>query len=152
MQIVTVADRPDLAPVVAEWLWEAFWRKDGRTLDAVQAWVEASTARSGTPQCFVALVDGQPVGTASFADSDLDERPELTPWLAGVYVVPAARGQDHASRLVGCVEGACREAGVPTLWLYTTRAEGLYLKLHWRTVETLERPGKLPAIVMCKDL
>jgi len=29
--IVTIADRPDLVPVVAAWRWEEFGRANGRT-------------------------------------------------------------------------------------------------------------------------
>ena len=40
------------------------------------------------------------LGSASLIESDLSDRPELTPWLASLYVAPWARGA--ASRLAGC--------------------------------------------------
>jgi hypothetical protein len=49
------------------------------------------------PRTFILLADGEPVGTASLAAHDLDERPDLTPWLAGVFVDPHTRGQGYAA-------------------------------------------------------
>ncbi len=113
--IVTTADRPDLVPLVAGWLWDAFWRSYGCTLQQVLDDVGGAVARVGPPQCFVLLQAGQPVGTASLAAKDLDTRPDLTPWLAGVWVAPDARGRGHATRLIRAVEAACRAAALPEL-------------------------------------
>ena len=78
------------------------------------------------------LFDGDsPAGTASLAHDDLDSRPDLAPWLAGVYVPQMFRGRGHASALVRHVEGFARAAGVDTLWLYTWTAAPLYAGLGW---------------------
>ena len=95
--------------------------------------------------------DGQPVGTAGLAGTDLASRPDLTPWLAGVIVLPAFRGRGYAAVLVHRVEDAARQAGVPVLWLYTTRAEGLYLRLGWETVGT-ERDAERDVVLMRRRL
>lgn len=109
--IVRTSERPDLVPVVARWLWEAFW-PDETPLAYVEGVVAASVAETGCQQTFVLLADGGPVGTASLVEHDLDERPDLTPWLAGVYVAPAMRGRGYAGRLIGAVEDAAgREIG-----------------------------------------
>lgn len=151
MDIVTIAERPDLAPIVADWLWEAFWRQDGYAWEDTRAAVAAATARTGPTQTFVALLDGKPAGTASLAAEDLDERPALTPWLAGVFVLPAFRACGCATRLIAAVEGACRDAAIPHAWLYTGTAEGLYARLGWQAVEIVERQGKTPVTLMRKD-
>lgn len=150
-EVVTVADRPDLVPLVADWLWRAFWRDAGATLDHVRTLVAEGVARRGPPQCFVLLDGGEPVGTASLAASDLDARPDLTPWLAGVYVEPAARNRGCATALVGAVEAAAREASVATLWLYTATAERLYARAGWRTVDSFDHGGR-PNMLMRRDL
>lgn len=151
VEIVTIADRPDLVPTVADWLWQAFWRQDGYGSADTQAAVAAATARTGPPQTFVALLEGRPVGTASLAAEDLDERPALTPWLANVFVLPAFRGRGCAIHLVTAVEGACHDAAIPHAWLHTSTAEGLYARLGWRAVEIVERRGKSPVTLMRKD-
>lgn len=151
MTIVSIADHPDLAPTVASWLWHAFSRDDDRPLADIEALVAAATCRQGVPQCFVLLADGIPVGTASLARHDLDERPDLTPWLAGVLVLPQARGRGYARQLVAAVETACAASAIPTAWLYTHTAEPLYARAGWRRVEIVKRAGKPDVSLMRKD-
>lgn len=150
--LVTIADRPDLVPTVARWRWHEFGRDFGRTLEQAEARVAASVSRSGPPQTFVLLLDGEPVGTASLTATDLDERPDLTPWLASVYVVPEQRGHGHAAHLVAAVEEACRAASIASLWLYTNTAERVYARAGWRTAEVVQRDGKRPVTLMRRDL
>ncbi|WP_165694121.1 GNAT family N-acetyltransferase, partial [Teichococcus deserti] len=99
-RVVTLRERPELGPQVAAWLWHAFWRENGESLETVLAVVGQSNAERGPQQSFVLLEDGAPAGTASLAAADLDERPELTPWLAGVYVRPESRRRGYGARLV----------------------------------------------------
>lgn len=103
------------------------------------------------PQYFVLLVDDKPVGTASITAHDLDQRPDLTPWLAGVFVTPEARGNGYAAKLVAAVENEARRQSISILWLYTTTAERIYARLEWRTVERFLHDGK-PAALMRREL
>jgi GNAT superfamily N-acetyltransferase len=141
-RIVRVADVPALIPELAHWLWEAFWRHDGHTEAETADWLATANVPRGIPQCFVAVQDARPVGVASLVRHDLPERPDLTPWLANVFVPPEARGRGLASRLVRRVEQAAAEIGTRTLWLYTGTAEGLYTRLGWETVEIFQRYGE----------
>ncbi|MCF4127853.1 GNAT family N-acetyltransferase [Methylobacterium sp. SyP6R] len=150
--IVTNTERPDLMPVTARWRWEAFAQGQGRSLAEVTAAESEGAAGPGPmPRTFVLLVDDEPVGMASLAAHDLDTRPDLTPWLAGVFVVPHARGRGHAARLVAAVEAYAASLGVATLWLYTRTAEGIYARIGWRTVETVAHRDKMYAL-MRRDL
>jgi GNAT superfamily N-acetyltransferase len=151
-QIVRIADRPDLVPIVAGWLWYEWWHQDGCTLKQTHDAVTASISRSGPPQSFVLLVDGKPIGTASLVAHDLDERPDLTPWLAGVFVIPEARGRGHVVHLIQAVEAACRSAAIPVVWLYTTGDERVYARAGWRSVDTIQRHGRRPVTLMRRDL
>jgi GNAT superfamily N-acetyltransferase len=103
------------------------------------------------PQTLVLLVDDEPVGTASLTAHDLDERPDLTPWLAGMFVAPHARGQGYAAELIAAVEQEARKASISALWLYTNTAERVYARAGWRTVETVQHDGR-PFALMRRDL
>ena len=83
--------------------------------------------------------------------SDLDSRPDLSPWLGGLYVEPAFRGRGHAARLVCEVEEAARAASVSTLWLYTLNAEALYLRLGWQHAGVEQEDGR-DVLLMRRDL
>jgi GNAT superfamily N-acetyltransferase len=148
--VVSTSERPDLAPVVAAWLWAEFSRARGSSLEETLAAVRIS-ATARMPHTFVLLVEGKPVGTASLAAQDLETRPDLTPWLASVFIEPAARGQGLAAHLIGAVEDECRRRSIPTLWLYTRSAEKVYRRAGWRTVETFLAGDKSYAL-MRRDL
>ena len=42
--------------------------------------------------------------------------PMRTPWLAGVFVSPEARGRGHVIHLIQAVEAACRAAASAVVW------------------------------------
>lgn len=149
--IVTTADRPDLVDVAAEWIWHAFWKENGYSFEEIRELVVASDAVVGPSQCMVLLVNGEPLGTAGLIASDLSSRPDLTPWLAAMYVRPDARGRGYATDLIRAVEEAATVAGFDHIWLYTFEAEGLYLKAGWQSVEQIEQNGRA-ATLMRRDL
>ena len=73
---------------------------------------------------------------------DLDTRPDLDPWLGALFVLPEWRKRGIASLLMNRVLDAARRLKLPQLFLWTSSAEGLYLKLGWRVVERSEYCGK----------
>ncbi len=83
--------------------------------------------------------------------SDLSARPELTPWLAAMYVRPEARGHGYALNLIRAVETAARAARFERIWLYTFVTEEIYLKAGWKSVGRIEQKGE-PAVLMKRDL
>ena len=151
LTVVSTTERPDLVPTVAGWVWEEFWRSHGHTLEQTAEAVAATVAARDLPQTYVLLLDEWPVGTATLAARDLEERPDLTPWLAGVFVAPDWRGRGYAALLVSAVENVCLQRSIATLWLYTRNAERIYARCGWRTVETIPRKGRTYAL-MRRDL
>jgi GNAT superfamily N-acetyltransferase len=141
-EIVTLVQRPDLIPTAARWIWQEWERHKGRRIEGAIEWLAQYRAAIGPDQGFVLLDGGVAAGTASFVHDDLDARPELTPWLASVYVDPAFRGRGYAVRLVRFVEAECRRAGIATLWLHTAHAAGLYAKLGWQALEEIDNHGE----------
>ena len=133
--------------MAAGWRWEAFIREDEPLADVVARAAVTASAQRLMPQTLVLLDGGEPVGTASLTAQDLDERPDLTPWLAGVVVLPQARRRGHASLLVQAVERLAAEGGIGTLWLYTSTAERIYARLGWTVAERFKRGGKDNALM-----
>jgi GNAT superfamily N-acetyltransferase len=146
--ITCVAKRPDLVPIIANWLWREWWENRGLSAEETQAMYSKGQVEVGAPQTLILLADDFPVGTASLALQDLEERPDLTPWLAGVFIIPEMRGRGYAYRLLEAFDEACYAAYIETAWLYTSTAERLYLKAGWQVAETIERPSKRSVTVM----
>ena len=150
VRIVPVSQRPELAPLVAAWRLGAFFdRPGGYTVTEMTALILAPPA--GPNETFVLFDGDEPAGTAGLMRSDLETRPDLTPWLGGLYVVPALRRRGHAAKLVRCVEDFTRAASVPVLWLYTLDAEGLYSRLGWQHAGVEQEDGH-DVMLMRRDL
>lgn len=139
--IVTVSDRPELASLVARWRVEAFFNHPGGyTVEEMTELI--LEPRVGPEETFVLFDHDRPVGTAALILSDLETRPDLTPWLAGLFVEPAFRRRGHATRLIRKVEAFARASSVPVLWLYTSTAETLYARLGWQRAGTEDERGE----------
>jgi GNAT superfamily N-acetyltransferase len=148
-RIVAVSDQPELAPLVATWLLDEFRHPGSPNHEGMTARILAS--RTGPEETFVLFEGDIPVATASLTCKDLDSRPDLTPWLAGVVVQPACRGRGYATALVRHVEARARSASVPTLWLNTWTAESLYARLGWGRVG-LEKGNSRDVVLMKRNL
>jgi len=150
VRIVAVSEQPGLTALVAEWRVQAFFdRPGGYTVEEMTALILKPPG--GPNETFVLFDGGQAVGTAGLMRSDLESRPDLTPWLGGLYVEPAFRGRGHATALVRQVEDLARAVPVPTLWLYTLSADRLYLRLGWQHAGVEQEDGR-DVILMRRDL
>ena len=126
MTIDYLADRREFIPMLARWLHAEWGRlRPTETVAARTARLEGACGHRQVPTAFVAVNDNaddgdpQPLGCASLVACDLATRAELSPWLAGVFVVPAHRGRGVGAALVGRVIEETRILGFPHLYLYT---------------------------------
>jgi GNAT superfamily N-acetyltransferase len=122
---------------VAERIWTAFWRHKGTPLEQLRRGVEANLhAGNGVPFCLVAEIEGKLCGTASIIENDEEARPELTPWLAALWVDEAARGQGIAAALLNDAARRCAVLGIERLYLVSRPAlRDFYTSRGWREVE-----------------
>jgi len=135
VSVASIAAHPDLVPVIARWHYEEWGHLD--PAGSLQTWTEGLAERTQPeriPTTFVALESSLPVGSAVLVEHDMDTRLDLSPWLAGVFVLPSHRRRGIASRLVIHAMSKAREFGVETLYLYTRSAAPLYSQLGWRSI------------------
>ena len=132
MQIDYLADHPDLVPLLAEWQHRTFGHfAPQTTLEQRVAKISQTRRRSAIPMTVVALSEERPVGTACLVAEDMSTHPELSPWLASVYVEPDSRRQGLGSRLVARIETEAKKLGVERLYLYTADMQPFYEPLGW---------------------
>ena len=150
VRITAVSKQLELAPLVAEWRVNAFFvRPGGYTVDEMTALILKPPG--GPNETFVLFDGDRPVGTAGLMRSDLESRPDLTPWLGGLYVEPAFRGRGYATALVRQVEDFARAVAVPVLWLYTLNAKRIYRRLGWLYAGVEQEEGH-DVILMRREL
>jgi GNAT superfamily N-acetyltransferase len=152
MQTELLADHPLLVPVISGWHfdeWSA--RYPGTTRAGWTAELAGRCERDRIPITFVALVGSEAVGSASLVVCDMETRPDLSPWLAAVYVLPAFRRRGIATALMTHALARARRFGVRQLYLWTDSAASLYSRLGWHPLAEEPYKGK-PVLVMVHDL
>ena len=107
--------------------------------------------RHSIPIVVVALENDELVGSAMLIDRDMESRPHLTPWLAGVFVKPHFRGKNIGKALIKKIEDEARSLGFHRLYLYSPNAEGFYEILGWTIIEKCEYLG-INVVIMSKNL
>src|SRR5262245_26512666 len=127
MRLEFLADRPEFIMSVAIWICQE-WREEFATvgLDAWLAEFRATLMRDGIPTTFVASEGPGLLGTASLIASDLPERPELSPWMASVYVLPRYRRTGIATALIGRVLAQASWLGMEQVYLQTATKVDFY--------------------------
>lgn len=142
---------PEFAPAVADWLFSQWGHlHPGASIDSVRESVLSRLNDSRIPLSLVAISDGNPVGTASIYLHDMESRPELSPWLAAVFVRTDMRKQGIGGALVQAIEQQAIEQGIATLYLFTPDKRGFYQRMNWQFREETEYRGE-QVTIMAKD-
>ncbi|WP_313055500.1 GNAT family N-acetyltransferase [Pseudomonas lopnurensis] len=152
MEIVPVADKREFIAELAE-LHHAEWKhlNPSLTLDGRAEAIANAAGREGIPSIFIAISGNQLVGSAALVKNDMDSKPDLSPWLAAVYVKEGFRHQGIATELIIRCEYEAVRSNTSTWYLYTEFASKLYEKLGWRHMERCEYKG-VTVDVMCKQI
>ncbi|HBN13632.1 MAG: GNAT family N-acetyltransferase [Gammaproteobacteria bacterium] len=133
MKIISLKDRPEHLMTLAKW-HHAEWSylNPERSFEARVEEMQCDLRGDVIPTTFVAERDGELLGSASMLAEDMSTHPELTPWLASVFVAPAHRKQGIGSVLVKRIMDHACDNGVKKLYLYTPDQEQLYAGLGWQ--------------------
>ena len=151
MLFVNLIDRPELLPALATAHVQAFgsllpeW-----TVAQAEAELRAQQ-RDSIPCSWLAEDESGWLGSISLLHDDHEQIRGWSPWLASLYVSPAARGKGVGAALVAhCVAQAAALA-VPVLYLYCEAPlVAWYQSLGWR-VHTELQLGPLAITVMAVD-
>lgn len=149
-----LAERPEWVESLADWHYEEWGGLYGAawSLALCRQELQRHAAAPGCPGTWVAEEVGVLMGSVSVVEKDADELSEVAgPWLASLYVRPAARGRGLGRALIRAAEAAAREAGFPRLWLFTLEHTELYRALGWQ-LDHVGRVQTTPVTVMHRDL
>jgi GNAT superfamily N-acetyltransferase len=152
MQIDYLADHPHAITTLARWHHEQ-WKhlNPGTSIEQRIARLHTHLGKGQIPMTFVALCPSevrcsQPgipvtereifVGSASLIAQDMDTRPDLSPWLASVFVAPEYRRKGIGTALVRRVIQEAARLDTTRLYLFTTPdKQRFYARLGWSLIE-----------------
>jgi GNAT superfamily N-acetyltransferase len=140
---------PELA-ICARWRANAFsvlkasYEQELRSL-------ERFASDQGHGVALVAKADATPIGTCLLVESEIEPNHDVSPWLAGLFVVPEHRRKGAGAELVRAIENQALQRGFSRLYLYTTDAVGFYERLGWSVLDRTNWKG-LDTALMVRDL
>jgi predicted N-acetyltransferase YhbS len=127
--IAHLHEHPWAIPTVAGWIYREFWADQPGYSEALfEGLLRQADSPDRIPLSLLALVDGQPVGTVNLIACDSQRRPDLTPWLAALVVLPEHRGRGVGSALVRALAAHAGRLGFREVYLGTD-IRAFYLRL-----------------------
>lgn len=125
-------DYPQHIPVIAQWHQNEWHHISPHLNTELRIKLYSNYNNSSViPSCTLALIDDAPVGSASLVVSDMDSYPQLSPWLASVYVHSDFRKQGIATQLLDFCLNTALCAEIDTLYLFTPDQTDFYQKRGW---------------------
>lgn len=152
MRIEYLADHREVIPILAAWFYREWSHlHPGKTEQDILRLISTRVNRDRIPLTLVAFKQRELIGSVSLKVNDLDIRPDLTPWLAALYVKEGWRGRGIGSQLVEAIEKKSVALGVRVLYLFTPESESFYTKRGWQVMERLKHHNT-PITLMNKIL
>ena len=127
--IVHLFEAPEHRAATAALIHHEFWLQvPGASAERMAARLALADRADQLPLALIALHDGRLVGAINLVDNDDEDHPEWHPWLAGMVVAPAWRGQGIGSALVTALLGHARRLGFERVY-FGTDGPGFYTRL-----------------------
>jgi N-acetylglutamate synthase-like GNAT family acetyltransferase len=135
MSIFDLSEQPHYLSILAAWHQQEWAHLNPgssleKRIEKMQAYLEDGLV----PSTFIYQQHGQLAGSAAIVVCDMDTHPEITPWLASVFVAPQFRRQGIGAQLVRHVMLQAKQAGIPALHLFTPDQVAFYQRLGWSIV------------------
>jgi predicted N-acetyltransferase YhbS len=128
-QIHHLHQRPALREAVARLIHHEFWTTvPGASVERMAQRLLQADRADAVPLCLVAVQGEQLLGVVNLVDNDDDDHPEWRPWLAGMVVAEAWRGQGVGSALVRALCAQAWAQGFERVY-FGTDGPGFYLRL-----------------------
>lgn len=139
MEIVELKVRDHLFEKAIQVFWKVWGNEDNYKFYE-DAMIHSCNTASDIPRFYVAVEEGNIIGTYALLRNDINSRQDLCPWLACLFVDEEHRGNEIGSKLLehGLNEAAIK--GYNTLYL-TTDLEGYYEKYGWKNSGVVYGPG-----------
>ncbi|MFL6818578.1 MAG: GNAT family N-acetyltransferase [Bradyrhizobium sp.] len=148
--ISNLREFPEFFSNVADRVWNFTWKSKGVSLEQVAAGLRGVTSNDKFPFVIVAHDGDHYAGSALGIASDMDERPQYTPWVAAVWVEPQYRRQNVGRSLVSHATETCLKQGFQKVFLCARpERHEFYTRQGWSMIELEVGEKRLNVYVKC---
>jgi GNAT superfamily N-acetyltransferase len=156
LDLIQVSDlrlAPHLIFTIAQWHFEHWGPLTGaESLDCYAKVLANATTCELLPRVLIAEKDGRLLGSVNLVACDCQIYPDLTPWLAQLFVTPNERTLGVGRALVQAAEREARVLGFSTLYLFTSGTlPSYYRRQGWLSSARFDYLGT-ERILMQRDL
>ena len=135
-QISDFREQQRYSAIIADRVWNAWWRNAGRPVEDVERHVIEMADDRPLPMAVVAHNDHGYLGSAFLIHSDMEERPQYSPWVAAVWVEAAERRRGVGRALITEAAKTAGSLGYRAAYICCRPdLEGFYARIGWRVVE-----------------
>jgi GNAT superfamily N-acetyltransferase len=156
MEIAYLKDKLEFIPKLAEGIitqWSSMYKKQGKELNDIEKTLIDRAVDDKIPLTMVGFDGDTVIGSVTIKADDFSSRPDLTPWIAGVFVFEEFRLKGYGRELIQFAEGVAKEKfDYDKIYLYTGSAENLYLKVGYSVVDRVQRETGSELVIMEKEI
>jgi GNAT superfamily N-acetyltransferase len=135
-QISDFREHQHHGPTIANRVWNAWWRNAGHPVSAVERHMVEMADDRPLPMAVVAHSDNGYLGSAFLIHSDMDERPQYSPWVAAVWVEGPARKRGVGRALIAEAAKIAASLGYRVAYICCRpELESFYSGIGWTIVE-----------------
>ena len=121
---------------IADRVWNAWWKSAGLSLSDVERHMIEMADERPLPMAVVAHDDRGYLGSAFLIHSDMEERPQLSPWVAAVWVEPSERKRGVGRALIAEAAKIASSVGYRAVYICCRpELESFYSRIGWWVVE-----------------
>jgi len=114
---------------IADRVWNTWWRNAGRPVSDVERHMAEMADDRPLPMAVVAHGDHGYLGSAFLIHSDMEERPQYSPWVAAVWVEAAERKRGIGRALIAEAASTAASLGYRAAYICCRRdLEGFYVR------------------------
>jgi predicted N-acetyltransferase YhbS len=135
-QISDFREQQRYGAIIADRVWNAWWRSAGRPIEDIERHMTEMADVRPLPMAVVAHNQYGYLGSAFLIHSDMEERPQYSPWVAAVWVEASERRRGVGRALIAESTKIAGSLGYGVVYICCRpELEGFYSRIGWKVLE-----------------
>jgi GNAT superfamily N-acetyltransferase len=135
-QISDFREQQRYGAIIADRVWNAWWRNAGRPVEDVERHMTEMADDRPLPMAVVAHDQHRYFGSAFLIHSDMEERPQYSPWVAAVWVEASERRRGVGRALIAEAAKIAGSLDYGVVYICCrSELEGFYSRIGWKVLE-----------------